>query len=413
VMFDKTRVDEVEIISSEINDNRKETIKEAFLEGIVKVIIGTATIREGIDLQKRGTVIYNCYPEWNPTDLRQLEGRIWRQGNQFGYVRIVMPLVQDSMDVFVFQKLEEKTSRINDIWFKGDRGNVLDLESLNPEEIKLALITDVDRLAKMFFDQEKEQLQREFSKVNRAIQMISEIREDIEEYNRYREESINAIKNFYNTLVNSSFLKSQSTAASEPDPVDPKVKLSKKARELKDDIDILLQNSIFDDKDILATGRRIENSYNLLGLYFQNSWAIRYFKEYVSKVRKTERTILKPKGYTIDSDLSKVMAEYELEKQGIQKKSELYKVDANSERWKTLSEEIRQKKSAMMVEGRTPIDRAAEFSTLNYLLAYKAGDQETPKVEIPTSLPEESNRDISVLELEALALEVELELLSI
>ena len=99
----KVKVDEVEIISSEINDTRKETIKEAFLDGVVKIIIGTATIREGIDLQKRGTVIYNCYPEWNPTDIRQLEGRIWRQGNQFQYVRIVMPLVQDSMDVFVFQ----------------------------------------------------------------------------------------------------------------------------------------------------------------------------------------------------------------------------------------------------------------------------------------------------------------------
>ncbi|MFD0778860.1 helicase-related protein [Flavobacterium myungsuense] len=121
VMYDKVKVDEVEIISSEINDTRKETIKEAFLDGVVKIIIGTATIREGIDLQKRGTVIYNCYPEWNPTDIRQLEGRIWRQGNQFQYVRIVMPLVQDSMDVFVFQKLEEKTSRINDIWFRGDR----------------------------------------------------------------------------------------------------------------------------------------------------------------------------------------------------------------------------------------------------------------------------------------------------
>ena len=155
----------------------------------------------------------------------------------------------------------------------------------------------------------------------------------------------------------------------------------KKARELKDDIDALLQNSTFEDKDILSTGRRIENSYTHLGLYFQNSWTIRYFKEYVSKVRKTERTILKPKGYTIESDLTKVMAEYELEKQGIQKKAELYQGDANSERWKTLKEEIQEKKSAMMVEGRTPVDRAAEFSTLNYLLAYKAGDQETPKVE--------------------------------
>jgi hypothetical protein len=290
---------------------------------------------------------------------------------------------------------------------------VLDLESLNPEEIKLALITDVDRLVKMFFDQEKEQLQREFGKVKRAIQMISEIQEDVRDYNRYREESITAIKTFYNTLVNSSFLRSQSAEDAEPDPVDPRAKLTKKARELKDDIDALLQNSTFEDKDILSTGRRIENSYTHLGLYFQNSWTIRYFKEYVSKVRKTERTILKPKGYTIESDLTKVMAEYELEKQAIQKKAELYQGETNSERWKTLKEEIQDKKSAMMVEGRTPSDRAAEFSTLNYLLAYKAGDQESSKGKIIKSLPEESNQDISVLELEALALEVELELLSI
>jgi superfamily II DNA/RNA helicase len=189
-MYDRTRVDEVEIISSEINDTRKELIKEAFLDGVVKIIIGTATIREGIDLQKRGTVIYNCYPEWNPTDIRQLEGRIWRQGNQFKYVRIVMPLVQDSMDVFVFQKLEEKTSRINDIWFRGDRGNVLDLESLNPEEIKLALITDVDRLVRMFFDQEREQLYRDGKRAQLALEAIRTVQRDIQEYRSYREKSL-------------------------------------------------------------------------------------------------------------------------------------------------------------------------------------------------------------------------------
>jgi len=57
---------------------------------------------------------------------------------------------------------------------------------------------------------------------------------------------------------------------------------------------------------------------------------------------------------------------------------------------KTLKEEIKEKKSALMVEGRTPVDRAAEFSTLNYLLAYKAGDQENPRVKVPSSLPEKA-----------------------
>jgi hypothetical protein len=69
-----------------------------------------------------------------------------------------MPLVQDSMDVFVFQKLEEKTGRINDIWFKADRGNVLDVESLDPQEVKLALITDVGRITALYFDEERRML---------------------------------------------------------------------------------------------------------------------------------------------------------------------------------------------------------------------------------------------------------------
>jgi hypothetical protein len=412
VMFDKTKMDEVEIISSEINDNRKELVKEAFLEGVVKVIIGTATIREGIDLQKRGTVIYDCYPEWNPTDIRQLEGRIWRQGNRFAYVRIVMPLVQDSMDVFVFQKLEEKTSRINDIWFKGDRGNVLDLESLDPEEIKLALITDVDRLVRMFFDQEKEQLNREFAKVNRSIEMIGEIKDDIEEYNRYQKESIDAIRGFYNSLINSEHF--ESAQAAEPDEQSLKAKTFKKAKELKEEIETFLQSSVYEDKEILALGRKIENSYNALRIYFDKRWYINYFKEYVSKVRKTERTILKPKGYSIESDLSKVLESYQLDKQAVQKKSELYKNDNNSERWKSLRIEIEQKKSALQVEGRTASDRAAEFATLNYLLAYKAEDApvEEPKafpvIDTP-ALPSSMNE----LELEALALEIELELLAV
>jgi hypothetical protein len=74
----------------------------------IKIVIGTSTIKEGINLQRHSTVLYNCFLDWNPTDIKQLEGRIWRQGNLFGSVRIVNPMMQDSMDIFIFQKLEEK-----------------------------------------------------------------------------------------------------------------------------------------------------------------------------------------------------------------------------------------------------------------------------------------------------------------
>ncbi len=401
VLHDRVKVDEVEIISSEINDTRKETIKEAFLDGVVKIIIGTATIREGIDLQKRGTVIYNCYPEWNPTDIRQLEGRIWRQGNQFSYVRIVMPLIQDSMDVFVFQKLEEKTSRINDIWFRGDRGNVLDLESLDPEEIKLALITDVDRLVKMFFDQEKEQLNREFRRLTSAIEAIKEVQGDIKDYTNYREKSLECIRTFHTTLLNSEFFK---VAPKVEEDGEIQNKQVKKAKELKEDIEQLLTSTDQQDKDILSIGRKIENSYAVLGIFLQAKYYIAYFKEYVSKVRKTERTILKPKGYSLHSDLAPVMAQYEDDTLALKLRAELYQGEENSERWSDLRVEIQNKKSALQVEGRTAVHRAEEFGRLNYLLEYRQAGVPQPEATENTS---------NELELEALALEVELELFSI
>jgi hypothetical protein len=400
VLYDKTKVDEVEIISSEINDTRKELIKEAFLDGVVKIIIGTATIREGIDLQKRGTVIYNCYPEWNPTDIRQLEGRIWRQGNQFKYVRIVMPLIQDSMDVFVFQKLEEKTSRINDIWFRGDRGNVLDLESLNPEEIKLALITDVDRLVRMFFDQEREQLFRENKRAQLALEAIKAVQRDIQEYRTYRERSLEIIRGFKTSLLSQTYMTQIPKAAEDGDFND---KRFKKGKELKEEIETLLNATEIQDRDILAMGRKLENSYSLLGIYLSNRYILSYFKEYVGRVRKTERAVLKPKGFSLSSDLAPAIAQYEAEKQAITDKIGSYRGDTNSPRWAELRLEIEQKKSALQVEGRSAENRAQEFERLNYLLQYRLNAPE------PKEAPSASN--ISILELEALALELELELL--
>ena len=403
VPYDRSKVDEVEVISSEINDARKEAVKEAFLDGVVKVIIGTATIREGIDLQKRGSVIYNCYPEWNPTDIRQLEGRIWRQGNQFKYVRVVMPLVQDSMDVFVFQKLEEKTARINDIWFRGDRGNVLDLESLNPEEIKLALITDVDRLVRMFFDQEKEQLQREHKKVRLSIEALQGIQRDIRDYSQYRQKSLEALADFKSVLLQRPFMQPLPQAAESGGPDE---KRFKKGKELKEEIEAVLAVPDAPDKEILALGRKVENSYPLLGVYFQARYFLGYFKEAVSKVRKTERNVLKPKGHSLESDLGPIALQYEADKKAIEERSATYKGDAASPRWEELRTEVQKKKSALQVEGRSAEERTGEFARLNYLLEPRNTPPASPLPDMP-NLPNAFD-----LELEALALELELELLN-
>jgi hypothetical protein len=115
----------------------------------IKVVIGTGSIKEGMNLQRYSTVLYNAFIDWNPTDQMQLEGRVWRQGNIFKNVRIVIPLMADSMDIFMFQKLEEKTSRINSIWNYDGKTNVLPIEELDPQEQKMALITNPRVIAEL------------------------------------------------------------------------------------------------------------------------------------------------------------------------------------------------------------------------------------------------------------------------
>jgi len=177
--------DEVGIIKSGVSAAKKEGIKERFLAGSVKIIIGSATIKEGINLQNRSTVLYNCWLDWNPTDVKQLEGRIWRFGNMYANVRIVNPLMENSIDSFIFQKLEEKTSRINEIWYRAGKTNALNLEEFNPSELKMGLITDPMALAELILMGERERLQDEITGISNQKSELEEIVKEREVFNKH------------------------------------------------------------------------------------------------------------------------------------------------------------------------------------------------------------------------------------
>lgn len=371
----KKRMDEVEIITSEVPASRKEAIKEAFLEGVVKVIIGTATIREGIDLQKNATVLYNLYPDWNPTDIRQLEGRIWRQGNRFGYVRIVMPLVQDSMDTFVFQKLEEKTSRINDIWYRGERGNVLDLESLDPEEVKFALMTDVEALADMHLKKEKAEAERSLARLTSKLTVMEELRREIGKYRENRELVLQGIEQFRREMALLDSVKNPpSPEALEKMPQGER-KEHEAIRKGWEKLTAFAEKAERDDREILAITRLIldfEPYRNIHGLYL--------YKSSFSKVRKAEKTVLADKGYTINSDFGEVVDGINSE---IAQVSELLKkIDTQEYRMLVLSE-VHRKKSALAIEGKTVEQRAEDFTRLNYLMSFRQEDVEPNTCAIP------------------------------
>jgi superfamily II DNA/RNA helicase len=146
---------EVELLTGETAQAKREKIKEGFQDNSIKIIIGSSAIREGMDLQNHCSVIYDLYLDWNPTDLHQLFGRGWRFGNKFSHVRIVAPLVENSADIFTWQKLSEKMSRLNSIWSRAGVTKMFEEGELNAEELKKGLITDPRELAKFEIGEER------------------------------------------------------------------------------------------------------------------------------------------------------------------------------------------------------------------------------------------------------------------
>ncbi len=358
IKFNRTTLDEVEIITSAVTLSKKEAIKEAFLEGVVKVIIGSATIREGIDLQRKGTVIYNLYPDYNPTDVRQLEGRIWRQGNEFGYIRVVMPLIQNSLDVFIFQKLEEKSSRINDIWAKSsDESNVLDQDSLNPEAIKFALYTNINKLVSLKLFEIELEINKSRKKIENELNTLKEVEVAKKIYNSSKEYIHTRIEDF-KSLANIFFIENENKTSEA---------ILKNIEQYKVIVQAIDLYDYLDDKALVNIGikiQRLSSNFFSGGGYGYND-KLGDFRGVLSKINKTES----------------ILAKYDNAEDAINKISEL--IIAQDKKLKELKtrdfqekiyNEIVEEKKKLNIEGRTPQEAAKDFSDLNYLLDYEMAD---------------------------------------
>lgn len=182
--FDKH---EIGIIKGGLSATKKNAVKDKFNSGQIKVLIGSSTIKEGMNLQYRATDLYVLWLDWNPTDVQQLAGRIWRQGNRYANVRIIFPLIENSIDIFKFQKLQEKTSRINEIWQRSHGVNTLKLEELNPAELKKALITEPYVLAELSVIEDKETIQDEINSLTYQKEELDKLKKARDTFNKHIE----------------------------------------------------------------------------------------------------------------------------------------------------------------------------------------------------------------------------------
>jgi len=393
VKFENRSLSEVEIISSGISDSKKELVKQAFLAGVCKVIIGTATIREGIDLQKNGSVIYNGYCDWNPTDQKQLEGRIWRQGNRFGWVRVVQPLVQDSMDVFVYQKLEEKTNRVNEIWHKADRGNVLSIDSIDPEEVKFALYTNLKELAKIVVDRETKEIRQLITIHNEDIGTLTSLSRSIKKRNEAKLKCLDHIQTFKVALQgffndpdhykerwgeNDSGMKRYLERAEE---------LIKMCEEY--------QTSEQTDKGLISLNHKLRQStFANRGIlnYTYSKYDFDDFKAAMVVIGKAKNSVFPKYNLNEDSDFSLAIEGISNKVQAFEKQVKEIKSDANEEK---IIQDIRDKREKMRVDGMNTYGAVREFAKFHYLMDISAAeghasDCKLPKV--PKSAVEEYER---------------------
>lgn len=313
---------EVGLIYSGISAARKEKIKEDFNRGEIKVIIGSATIKEGIDLQNRSTVLYNLWLDWNPTDLKQLEGRIWRFGNEFANVRIVYPLLEDSLDVFMFQKLEEKTARINDIWHRAGRENVLKLEELNPEELKYGLIQDPAKLARMQVQDAVEARKFDLKLVESRFKTVSEAGKLRENYYSY----LNRLKDWVHRQ--------------------------------KPEADTTTPGQL-----LRVTGALLKQRYDY---YINHSYL--EFRSLKAKMDAMVKGLLQPNGYSIEDDLQPLTNRYMDEL--VKLREEIDHLESRIHFERVLAEVVEEKRKRSL-ESRDLNYRVAQFARLNSLLAEK------------------------------------------
>lgn len=139
------KLDEIGIITGATSKPKRISIQNDFNTGKIKIIIGSEAIQEGMNLQENTTDLYLLSLPYNFTTLRQVEGRAWRQGNRHENVRINFMLTNDSIDVFMLQKLQSKQARYLEAMKKG--ADVLDISDISAQELKTSIITNPETRA--------------------------------------------------------------------------------------------------------------------------------------------------------------------------------------------------------------------------------------------------------------------------
>lgn len=203
--------EEVGVITGATSKTQRISIQNDFNSGKIKIIIGSEAIQEGMNLQENTTDLYLLSLPYNFTTLRQVEGRAWRQGNKHENVRVNFMLTNDSIDVFMLQKLQSKQARYLEAMKKG--ADVLDISDISTQELKTSIITNPETRANIEIELLKKKIESEKNKHLADISFVLRKQEDflkVKEMVTKAEQSYNRILGYsQNTDENTDYWKNQ------------------------------------------------------------------------------------------------------------------------------------------------------------------------------------------------------------
>ncbi len=107
---------EIAFIHDAESDAEKKLLFDAVNAGRVRILIGsTEKMGAGTNVQRRLAALHHLDAPWRPRDIEQREGRILRQGNLNGEVRIFRYVTEGSFDAYMWQTLETKARFIQQV----------------------------------------------------------------------------------------------------------------------------------------------------------------------------------------------------------------------------------------------------------------------------------------------------------
>ena len=156
-------------------EDAKAVFTRGFQSGRILILFGTETIREGINLQKNCPIMFILQVGFKPVTFMQLHGRIWRQKNPYKYAFLINVLTQNSIDAFVYSKLEQKIKTVEKmLGSEVYDGNETQFD-VDVNGIKIKLINDPMKLAEMQWDEDSKDLSRQQSTLQSELDVMDSI----------------------------------------------------------------------------------------------------------------------------------------------------------------------------------------------------------------------------------------------